>query len=146
MTDKLTETIVQYKKARAQEIEEQKCIRAMERKKRQRNVSVHESDAPITVTQKDTVMFVDKRYNVRNYRKMLKNESLQLTKKELAKALNSEGEAKNEEHMMECLRKQQEKEQKVLHLFGFVNKNRFMEVEAEEEAAKPVEKAKIKNK
>ena len=71
MTDKLTETIVQYKKARAQEIEEQKCIRAMERKKRQRNVSVHESDAPITVTQKDTVMFVDKRYNVRNYRKML---------------------------------------------------------------------------
>ena len=68
----------------------------MERKKRQRNVSVHEFDGPVTVTQKETVMFVDKRYNVRNYRKMLKNESLQLTKKEMAVALNNEDEKRPE--------------------------------------------------
>ena len=105
MSDNLNNTIAQYKKARAQDIEEQKCIRTMERKKRQRKVSVHEFDGPVTVTQKETVMFVDKRYNVRNYRKMLKNETLQLTKKEMTSAFNTEDEKKTANDKMEDLNK-----------------------------------------
>ena len=96
-------------------------------------------------------MFVDKRYNVRNYRKMLKNESLQLTKKEMAVALNTEDEKNSisdnsKLESLKALNALQEKEQKVLHLFGFVNKNKFKEVEVEEECIKPAEKNRVKNK
>ena len=106
-------------------------------------------DGPITVTQKDTIQFIDKKFNIRNYRKILKNESLQLSKKEMSKALNSESGAKepiDEMKMLRRLREQQEKEQKVLHLFGFVNKNKFSEVDEIEEDIKPVEKSRVKNK
>ena len=79
---------------------------------------------------------------------MLKNESLQLTKKEMTNILNNDDEKRPEfkEQNSEALRLLQEKEQKVLHLFGFVNKNKFKEVEVEEECIKPAEKNRVKNK
>ena len=65
-------------------------------------------------------------------------------------ALNEENEKKIDLDIKlkntEALRLLQEKEQKVLHLFGFVNKNKFKEVEVEEECIKPAEKNRVKNK
>ena len=65
-------------------------------------------------------------------------------------ALNEENEKKIDLEIKlkntEALRLLQEKEQKVLHLFGFVNKNKFKEVEVEEECIKPAEKNRVKNK
>ena len=131
-------------------MEEQKCIRKVERKKKRGTVSFQDFDGPITVTQKDTIQFIDPKCNLRKYKKLLKNESIQFTKKEISKALNSEGDKRpkpeDEQHMLKQLREQQEKEQKALHLFGFVNKNRYNEVDEIEEETKPVEKSRIKNK
>ena len=68
----------------------------------------------------------------------------------MTKALNSESEEKKEPmeemKMLVKLREQQEKEQKALHLFGFVNKNKYNEVDEIEEDTKPVEKSRVKNK
>ena len=69
----------------------------------------------------------------------------------MAVALNSEDERKpmSDENMLDsliALNALQEKEQKVLHLFGFVNKNKFKEVEVEEDCIKPAEKNRVKNK
>ena len=69
----------------------------------------------------------------------------------MAVALNSEDERKpmSDDSMLDsliALNALQEKEQKVLHLFGFVNKNKFKEVEVEEECIKPAEKNRVKNK
>ena len=65
-------------------------------------------------------------------------------------ALNEENEKKIDLEIklknIEALRLLQEKEQKVLHLFGFVNKNKFKEVEVEEECMRPAEKNRVKNK
>ena len=65
-------------------------------------------------------------------------------------ALNEENEKKIDLEIKlkntEALRLLQEKEQKVLHLFGFVNKNKFKEVEVEEECMRPAEKNRVKNK
>ena len=65
-------------------------------------------------------------------------------------ALNEENEKKIDLDIKlkntEALRLLQEKEQKVLHLFGFVNKNKFKEVEVEEECMRPAEKNRVKNK
>ena len=65
-------------------------------------------------------------------------------------ALNEENEKKIDLDIKlkntEALRLLQEKEQKVLHLFGFVNKNKFKEVEVEDECIKPAEKNRVKNK
>ena len=148
MHDHITEKIIQFKKQRAFEIEEQKSMRAMERKKRKTQVNPFEIEEP-TVTKKDTIEFIDKTCNVKRYRKLLKNESLQLTKKELSKALNTESTKKNpidKDAVLDSLRQQQEEEQKYLNLFGFVNKNKFTEVELPEEDNKTVEKARVKNK
>mgnify|MGYP000262161359 FL=1 len=69
----------------------------------------------------------------------------------MAVALNTEDERKpmSDDSMLDsliALNALQEKEQKVLHLFGFVNKNKFKEVEIEEECIKPAEKNRVKNK
>ena len=150
-TEYLNEQVVQYKMQRAMNIEEQKSTRAAERKKRGTQAVTDFNDT-IVVTKKDTIQFIDKTCNVNKYRKMLKNESLQLSKKDLSKALNKENEKKeeikesNRSHCLETLQEMQAKEQKYLNIFGFVNTNKYDPVEYEVEQKPPVEKIRVKNK